>query len=48
MSWDKIKRTIIIIDFVTLFDKKKFLQITEQVTASLKKYPIKSLYMDFV
>lgn len=24
------------------------LQITEQGTASLKKYPIKSLYMDFV
>ena len=47
MSWDKIKRTIIIIDFVTQFDKNRLLQITEQGTASLKKYPIKSLYMDF-
>lgn len=48
MSWDKIKSSIIITDFVTQFDKNRLLQITEQGTASLKKYPVKSLYMDFV
>lgn len=48
MSWDKIKSTIIITDFVTQFDKNRLLQITEQGIASLKKYPIESLYMDFI